>query len=144
MPAKAPVYPWETSEAPWIRFAGPFLVKMFLILHHLYTRLAEVFPMSNITFKPTINSLRHLFAFHGLLHIIVMDNGTYFTSNEFKTFCTRNGIKHITTAPYHPLPNSPSETVVQTCKSSMKKNNENSNSNLIITINRLLLSNRST
>ena len=109
MPEKAPVHPWETSEAPWIRVyldsAGHFLDKMFLILYDSYSRWIEVYPMPShlshpITSKATINSLRHSFATHGLPHIIVTDNGTSFTSNEFKTFCKMNGIKHITTTPF--------------------------------------------
>ena len=90
--------------------------------------------MSDITYKATINSLRHSFATHGLPYIIVMDNGTSFTSNEFKTFCPVNGIKHITTAPYNPLLNSPAKRGVLTFKSSWKKNCENSNSDLITSI----------
>ena len=50
-----------------------------------------------------------------------MDNRTSFANNEFKTFCTMNGIKHITTAPYHPSPNDPAKRAVQTFKSSIKK-----------------------
>ena len=93
---------------------------MFLILYDSYSRWIEVYPMPShlshpITSKATINSLRHSFATHGLPHIIVTDNGTSFTSNELKTFCKMNGIKHITTAPCT------AETAVQTFKSSMKK-----------------------
>ena len=40
-------------------------------------------------------------ATHGLLYIIVNDNGPLFTRKEFKNFIHKNGIKHITTAPYH-------------------------------------------
>ena len=77
--------------------------------------------MSNITSKATINSLRYSFATHGICHITVKDNGTSFTSNELKTFCTVNGIKHITTTPCHSSWNNPAERAVKTFKSSMKK-----------------------
>lgn len=33
------------------------------------------------------------------------DNGPSFTSNDLKLFSAKNGIKHITTAPYHPSSN---------------------------------------
>ena len=147
MPAKAPVHPWETFEGQWIRihlyFAGSFLVKMFLILYNSYSRWVEVYHISNVTSKATISSLRHSFPTHGLSHIIVTDNGTYFTSNKF-SFCTMNGIKHIITALYYPSSNAPAERVVQTWKSSMKKICDNSNSDLITSISHFLISYRST
>lgn len=77
--------------------------------------------MSNITSKATINSLRYSFATRGICHITVKDNGTSFTSNEFKTFYIINGIKHITTAPCHSSSNDPVKRAVKTFNSSMKK-----------------------
>ena len=72
MPAKTWEHSLETTKAPWIRihldFAGPFLDKMFFILYGLYSRWIEVYHMSNIISKATINSLRHSFATHRLLH----------------------------------------------------------------------------
>ena len=59
-----------------------------------------------------------------------------FTGNERKTFCTMNGIKHITTAPNHSSSNGPAEGVVQMFKFSMKKYCEIKNSELITSINR--------
>ena len=52
---------------------------------------------------------------------IVTDNGTSFTSNEFKTFYIINGIKHITTAPCHSSSNDPVKRAVKTFNFSMKK-----------------------
>ena len=59
---------------------------------------------------------------YGLPYIIVTNNGPSFTSNEFKLFNEKNGIKHIFTAPYHPSSNGMSEHSVQTFKNAIKKN----------------------
>ena len=58
--------------------------------------------------------------------MIVSDNGTCFTSSEFKTYVTRNDIRHITSAPFHPSTNGLAERAVQTFKKGMKKQPEGS------------------
>ena len=70
--------------------------------------------MSSITSARTIETLRSVFATHGLLRVIVTDNSSSFTSEEFKTFVCKNGIKHVTSAPYHPSTNGQAERAVQT------------------------------
>lgn len=42
---------------------------------------------------------------HGLLELLVTDNDSVFTSAEFGEFMNKNGIRHITSAPYHPASN---------------------------------------
>ena len=42
--------------------------------------------MSSMSSEKTIETLRSVFATHGLLQMIVTDNGPSFTSNEFREF----------------------------------------------------------
>jgi len=57
-----------------------------------------------------------------LPEVLVSDNGSVYTSNEFKTFLKENpGIRHITTAPYHPAGNRLAERAIQTFKEALKK-----------------------
>lgn len=126
-PAKAPLHPWEWPEEPWKRihldFAGPFMGKMFLIIVDAHSKWLEVKVMHRITASDTILELRDVFSSLGLPEIIVSDNGPTFTSGEFRSFLSHNGIKHITVSPYHPSSNGLAERSVQTFKRAMVKMN---------------------
>ena len=92
-PPCSPLHPWEWPGRPWSRvhvnYAGPFMGKM---LHCVNSATSSV----------TIAKMRSTFASHGLPEIVVSDNGSNFVSSKFKSFLEKkNGIKHITSAPYH-------------------------------------------
>ena len=65
---------------------------------------------------------RNLFSKYGIPNQVVTDNGTQFTSDEFKVFCDRNGINHVLIAPYHQSSNGQAERFVQTIKRGLKLN----------------------
>ncbi len=124
-PAKAKVHPWEWTTKRWSRlhidFAGPFQGKVFLIVVDAHSKWLEVSLMSSMSSSAVINTLRLLFATHGLPDVIVSDNGAAFTSTEFQEFADRNGIRHVTTAPYHPSSNGQAERMVQTTKEALSR-----------------------
>ena len=53
--------------------------------------------------------------------MLVTDNGPAFTSSDFELFVKRNGIRNVTSSPYHPSTNGLVERAVQTFKQVMKK-----------------------
>jgi hypothetical protein len=124
-PATAPLHPWEFPKQPWERlhadFAGPFLGKIFLLVVDAYSKWLEIVSLSTATSTLTIDSLRSIFATHGLPKEFVTDNGVQFTSAEFEEFMRSNGIRHVLTAPYHPASNGLAERAVQSFKDSMRK-----------------------
>ena len=77
--------------------------------------------MTSATSFTTIQHLRKLFAQFGIPEIIVTDNDTQFTTEEFKQFCTRNKIYHIPVAPYHPFSNGLAEQAVRIFKHGFHK-----------------------
>uniref|UniRef100_A0A3B1KG74 Integrase catalytic domain-containing protein n=1 Tax=Astyanax mexicanus TaxID=7994 RepID=A0A3B1KG74_ASTMX len=66
------------------------------------------------------------FSIQGLPEMIVSDNGACFMSAEFKEFMIKNGITHVTSAPFHASSNGLAERAVQTFKTMMKKAGEGS------------------
>ena len=64
---------------------------------------------------------RTLFAQFGIPEVVVTDNGACFVSEEFEMYLTRNGVKHITSTPYHPSTNGLAERAVQVVKKRRKE-----------------------
>ena len=127
-PSTVPVHPWEWPSLPWQRihidFAGPFLNSMFLVVVDAHSRWLEVERMSSTTSEKTIETLQMLFARYGVPAQLVSDNGPQLKSDEFEQFLKRNGIKHITSAPYHPATNGLAERCVESFKNGMKSETE--------------------
>ena len=124
MPKAAPLHPWEWPSSPWQRlhidFAGPFLETMFLVVIDAHSKWPEVIPMSSTTTSKTMEALRSIFARFGVPEQIISDNGPQFISHKFQMFTKRNGIKHITSAPYHPSTNGLAERFVQSFKNALR------------------------
>ena len=130
MPTKAPLYPWEWATAPWqrihIEYAGPFQNSMFLVVVDAHSNWPEVVLVSSTTSSSTIEVLRDLFARFGIPEQIVSDNGAQFVSEEFQAFVRSNGIRHITSTPYHPATNGLAERAVQTFKQALRSMHQSS------------------
>ncbi len=124
-PPVAQLHPWEWPNKPWSRlhidFAGPFMGHMYLVVVDAHSKWIEAVVMKSISSAKTIERLRAIFATHGLPQKIVSDNGLSFTSDEFKKFMQANGIRHITSAPYHPSTNGLAERAVQTVKNGLRQ-----------------------
>lgn len=73
-----------------------------------------------ITGSP-LSKLREVLARFGLPKTIVTDNDSTFVSEMFESFCTNNGITHLTSPPYHPASNGAAENFVKTFKYSLSK-----------------------
>ncbi len=90
---------------------------MFLLIVDVHSKWIEVFPSNGSCLSSTtISKLRPLFARFGLPEMIDSDNGTALTSAELKEFLEINGMRHLTTAPYHAESNGLPERAVQTVK----------------------------
>ena len=117
-PPVSPLQPWSWPTRPWSRvhidYAGPFFGKMFLLLIDAHSKWLEVHMTTSSTSTTTISLLRKSFASLGLPEVIVSDNATNFTSEEFEQFFKKNGVKHVKTPPYHPASNGLAERAVYT------------------------------
>ncbi|XP_041565902.1 uncharacterized protein K02A2.6-like [Drosophila elegans] len=117
---------WPAATTAWERihidFAGPIFDAMWLICVDAYSQFPFVIQMSSTTTANTIAALSSIFAIEGYPKTMVSDNGPQLTADAFEEFCKLHGIKHITTAPFHPASNGLAERFVQTFKFAVKKN----------------------
>ena len=104
-----------------MNFAGLFEGSVWFIVVDAHTKWPEVISMKATTANNTITVLRSLFARYGIPNQIVSDNGPQFTSEEYRQFCERNGIRRTLVAPYHPSSNGEAERFVQTFKSALRR-----------------------
>ena len=113
---------------------------MFLIVIDSFSKWIDAYPITTASSTLTIEKLRHSFAIHGLPEILVSDNATCFTSQEFNDFMKMNGVHHVTSAPYHPSKNGAAERAVRTFKLTLKKLVKNSKDSIETQVNRFLFS----
>ena len=124
-PPVAPLNPWRWPTRPWARlhldFLGPFEGKTILVAIDAHSKWVEAVCTPSTSSSAIIDVLRTLFARFGLPETVVTDNGTGFVSAEFEEFLRSNGIRHTTSAPYHPASNGLAERAVQIVKKGLKK-----------------------
>ena len=121
-----PMHPWEFPYKPWSRvhidYAGPFEGKMFLVVKDAFSKWVEIVPATSSTAQVTISKLKHLFTSHGLPYLLVSNNVSAFTGEEFQQFfLAKNGIWHVGGAPYRQSTNGLAEIAVKSFKEAMKK-----------------------
>ena len=120
----APLVPWTFPANVWQRVHidfAEFNKQQYLVLVDAHSKWIDAIEMHKTTSSQTIKELKRYFAMFGLPEYLVSDNGPQFVSDEFENFLKTNGIKHLTSAPYHPATNGAAERTVQTVKLALKK-----------------------
>lgn len=123
-PPRAPLTPWPFPSHPWQRvhidLLGPINNRTCLIIIDAFTKWVECFEVHNCSSSTIIDKLLEVISRFGIMQTIVSDNGTYFTSEEFKNFCLLNTITHITSPTYSPASNGQAEAYVKIVKKAIK------------------------
>ena len=110
---------------PWSRlhidFADPLDGYYYLIVVDSFSKWPEILKCKKMTMEMVINLLHKLFAWFIVADCIVSDNGTQFTSKEFKDFCWTFVVEHIMIASYHLKSNAQAKRFIDTFKRALKK-----------------------
>ncbi|KAE8737165.1 hypothetical protein FOCC_FOCC017374, partial [Frankliniella occidentalis] len=116
---------WPAARQVWERvhvdFAGPFEGHLYLITIDAFSKWPVIKVVANLTAECLITHMRYIFAEYGLPGLIVSDNGRQLVSKDFETFLRRNGVRHITSPPWHPSSNGLAERTVQSFKKLLRR-----------------------
>ncbi|XP_055491307.1 uncharacterized protein LOC129697104 [Leucoraja erinacea] len=108
----APELPWMAVATDLFEWRG----KHFLVLVDSYSSWFEVDQLTSITSAAVIGKLRRHFSTFGSPVTLRSDNGSQFSSDEFKTFAARWNFHHITSSPEYPQSNGLAERAVRSAK----------------------------
>ncbi|KAJ0172603.1 hypothetical protein K1T71_011742 [Dendrolimus kikuchii] len=123
-PAREPLIPIEIPELPWNKVGSDIFEvnkKYFLIIVDYYSNYVEVCKLLNISSNSVISNMKEIFSRHGIPATLISDNGTQYSSHEFRMFAREWGFNHVTSSPHYPQANGKSERTVQTIKTMLKK-----------------------
>ena len=116
-PPRVILQPWPWPSTPWERvhvdFLGPFMGKMMFVAVDAHSKWPEAQIITSTTAAQTITTSREMFPRKRLPKQLVSDNGPQFRAQEFEEFLTKNGVKHVRTAPYHLATNGAAERFVR-------------------------------
>jgi transposase InsO family protein len=121
---KEPLIQHDTAKRPWQKIGCDLFEiegRDYLIVVDYCTNFIEVDLMNPPTSQKVVNTLEKLCARYGIPQTIVSDNGSQFTSREFKRFTDEWIIEHQLSSPYHQQANGKAESSVKIIKSMMIK-----------------------
>ena len=117
MPSNLPDRPWQKVATDLFH-----LQKMdYLLVIDYFSRYIEIAKLSQTTSLEVVKHLKSIFARHGIPKIIMLDNGSQFSSHSFEEFSTEYGFTHLTSSPTFSQSNGEAERAVKTVKLLLKK-----------------------
>lgn len=118
--SREPMKPSTPPDRPFQRVATDILEFQrthYLVLVDSYSRYLEISQLSNLTSAHVISKMKTVFARHGVPETVISDNGTQFTSAEFRDFADKWNFDHQTSSPHYPVSNGQAESAVKIAKS---------------------------
>ena len=117
MSCPIPQLPWQAVASDCFELEGEHCA----VLVDLYSDFIEIVCLPDMSTKTLIQQMKPILATHGTPALLITDNGTNYSSQEFKKFTQAWDINHITTSPHHPKSNGKAESAVKIIKGIISK-----------------------
>jgi transposase InsO family protein len=121
---KEPLMIHDNATKPWDKIGCDMFTiesRDYLIVTDYYSNFIEVDYMKPATSQKVIHAIEKMCARYGIPKVIVTDNGSQFTSQEFKKFTNEWKMEHRLSSPYHQQTNGKAESSVKIIKNMMRK-----------------------
>ena len=112
-----PTLPYEIAATDLFEWRND----MYLVTVDSYSGFYDIDKLPDTSSKTVITKLKKQFSIHGIPRILFSDNGTQFTSREFKNFAQMWNFQQVTSSPKYPQSNGLAERAVRSAKSLMNK-----------------------
>ena len=116
-PHELPLRPFQKIGTDLFSYHG----QNYLLVQDYYSNFPEVVTLKDMSTKSIIVGLKSIMSRHGLVDVLVSDNQTCYSSDEFKQFAIDWEFKHVTSSPHHAASNSRAENGVKIVKGIIKK-----------------------
>ena len=123
---KEPLQPHDVPAGPWQKLGIDFFElkgQNYLLIADYYSRFPIVKHVKSMTAKATILKLKTIFSEMGIPAEVMTDQGTQFTSQEFKEFAGTYRFKITHSSPRYPQSNGFIESMVKVTKDIITKAN---------------------
>ena len=92
-----------------------------MVVVDCYSRYLDIAYLSKLTVKEVVEKMKACFTQHGVPETVVTDNGTLFSSGEFKQFAGNWNFCHVTSSPHYPQANAQAESAMKIAKGILKQ-----------------------
>lgn len=121
---KLPLAYKKIPDLPWMDVACDlfeFNQKYHLIVSDALSNYVETAPLSNMRSETVIETIKSIFARHGIPVTFYTDGGPCFDSEQFKKFARDWNFSHVMSSPHYPKSNGQAESAVKAIKKIFKK-----------------------
>ncbi|KAI8509816.1 hypothetical protein Bbelb_122440 [Branchiostoma belcheri] len=124
---KEEMTPTETPSRPWKKVGADLFYlnqEWFLLVVDYYSKFPIVKTLKSLKASTVTQAFKGIFAEQGIPDEVICDNGTQFTSQEFRQAAEEYGFRITTSSPYYPKGHGLIERHVQTVKKTLTKSLE--------------------